>query len=144
MNSSKPPLKFHKTLADTISVHLKQHQRHLLEHGALAATLTPNFMIADTQFLVDSQNLLNYADFPIIVICITQYLTSLLCGFPQPGRPLGQQPLHDTINSSLRDSNKLRDTTNYMAGWCTLSYSHNRHTNMLKWGSARKIPLSLP
>ncbi len=90
MNSTKPPLKFHNTLVNTISVHLKQHQRHLLDHGALAATLTPNFMIADTQLLINSQNLLNYNDFPIVVICITQYLTSLLCGFPQPGRPLGQ------------------------------------------------------
>ena len=90
MNSTKPPLKFHNTLVNTISVHLKQHQRHLLDHGALASTLRPNFMIADTQLLINSPNLLNYNDFPIVVICITQYLTSLLCGFPQPGRPFGQ------------------------------------------------------
>jgi len=71
-----------------IDVHIGKDRKHWTELGSAPAILLPNFGPIDMQVLTQTQALLSDEDFTSTMICVTLYLSNLLCGLSHTHKPI--------------------------------------------------------
>lgn len=78
----------HDHMFKVIDVHIGKNRKHWTELGSAPAILLPNFGSVDMEILTQTQALLSDEDFTSAMICVTMYLSHLLCGLSHTHKPI--------------------------------------------------------